>query len=287
MYNITTMSMLDNMVLDYRRGMTKHAVAVKYGYRSHVSVINKLREAGVESRTRSEIMTGKQNARKNNLDFSFFSVIDTEAKAYFLGLVTADGYVHKKCNFVCLSSIDEELILLFKKHLMATQKIYKIKIIGKRKQAYSLTVASKKLCEDLSVHGVVPKKSLISMFPNTIPDNFMHHFIRGFFDGDGYVGVDKKGNLRVNFSGTKHFLSGVLLNINNSIGKTKSEIKPHGIIFKIQFGGNRVCRKIFNFMYKDSTVFLKRKKDIFIKNKPRHWGWPKGKSRNKKEFTNA
>ncbi|SDL68990.1 hypothetical protein SAMN05216244_0412 [Sediminibacillus halophilus] len=38
----------------------------------------------------------------------------------------------------------------------------------------------------MELHEFQPNKSSILEFP-TVPEPFMHHFIRGYFDGDGYV----------------------------------------------------------------------------------------------------
>ena len=40
------------------------------------------------------------------------------------------------------------------------------------------------MAQSLIKLGCVPRKSLIITLPS-IPKNLMHHFIRGYFDGDG------------------------------------------------------------------------------------------------------
>ncbi len=78
--------------------------------------------------------------------------------------------------------------------------------------------------EDLCKHGCVPNKSLILEFPKTVPSDLIHHFIRGYFDGDGSVFITRKKWIRtpktlprieytdyigISFNGTKELLEGI------------------------------------------------------------------------------
>src|SRR5690606_6778822 len=48
------------------------------------------------------------------------------------------------------------------------------------------------LCNSLISLGCGPRKSQLGMqFPN-LPKHLIHHFIRGFFDGDGCITVNKR-----------------------------------------------------------------------------------------------
>lgn len=101
---------------------------------------------------------------------------------------------------------------------------------------YGVHLTSDKMFNDLCSHGCVPNKSLVLTFPKDIPENLIHHFIRGYFDGDGSVFIlnhkwikNPKTNpvvcyretLGVGFNGTKEFLSG--LNTNFNIGTIAKE----------------------------------------------------------------
>ena len=52
-------------------------------------------------------------SRKYSSNFSYFESIDTEHKAYWLGVLYADGCVSKKNNSLRFSSIDKEWIETF------------------------------------------------------------------------------------------------------------------------------------------------------------------------------
>lgn len=78
--------------------------------------------------------------------------------------------------------------------------------------------------QDLINLGCVPKKSLILTFPSEeqIPKKLIKHFIRGYFDGDGWFTNTEKC-FQVGIIGTENFISGFLkqvkdlINVNNTI----------------------------------------------------------------------
>lgn len=112
-------------------------------------------------------------------------------------------------------------------------------------------------------------------FPN-IPDGYLHHFVRGFFDGDGSIYLKKYKS--------RH--GGQIINLGSSFASSKEswttldELKQ--LLMKIILTGNKKValqtnklgsssRLIFNqydtmllceWMYKDATIFMNRKKKI-------------------------
>ena len=61
------------------------------------------------------------------------------------------------------------------------------KLNNNRQNQYKICVCGTKIHHDLEKHGCVENKSLILQFPTTVPEELMHHFIRGYFDGDGCI----------------------------------------------------------------------------------------------------
>ncbi len=95
-----------------------------------------------------------------------------------------------------------------------------------------------------------------------IPDTLLNHFVRGYFDGDGHVG--KYGtSYQVGMCGTPEFLACLRRRVECLLGmsiylnhrKNYSNFRVHGF--------DRVIR-FYDFMYKDASVFLERKHDIFV-----------------------
>lgn len=88
------------------------------------------------------------------------------------------------------SSIDKEWIECFKKSVSATYPIHIETQKNFNKQIYKIVINDDTLHNDLIKHGCIANKSLKLTFP-VLPEELIHHFIRGYFDGDGTVGACK------------------------------------------------------------------------------------------------
>lgn len=204
----------------------------------------------------------RRDATKRNKKYSvnenYFDVIDTEDKAYFLGLLITDGWVVGNNMGINLQEGDKEILETFKKCISYTGNLRKIpKKIGSNQ--YGLIIRSKALCEDLKKYGIVQNKTFKTYFPD-ISENLWHHFIRGCIDGDGWITIKKKCRTKtVGFCGNYDLVVSI-----QKILKEKcdlNEIKTHkmGNIYKFAYPGNHIAEKIINYLYQDATIYLKRK----------------------------
>ena len=75
---------------------------------SSTAINGLLRRHGYKAKSQSELK------RKYNIDETFFDVIDTEEKAYFLGFLYADGYNNTDRNSVALSLNEDDKEILEK-----------------------------------------------------------------------------------------------------------------------------------------------------------------------------
>jgi hypothetical protein len=119
------------------------------------------------------------------------------------------------------------------------------------------------MCQDLIRLGCKPRKSLELKFPE-INDVLLPHFVRGYFDGDGCASVHNKKQktpqLRLSFIGTEDFLS----KLQGVIG-TNCKLVPTGnnkIVKSLGISGNTQTKRITDWMYKDATIFLERKRKV-------------------------
>ena len=130
----------------------------------------------------------------------------------------------------------------------------------------SLTIKNKHLVDSLIDKGVVYNKSKVLRFPTNdiVPAKLIHHFIRGYFDGDGSVYFSPPhGYIGISIDGTEMFLSKVL-EIFSSVSGTHAKLyESKGTIKSLKVGGSKQVKAIYEYMYKDATVFLGRKKDRF------------------------
>lgn len=212
----------------------------------------------------------------NTIDDDFFEVINTEEKAYWLGFLYADGAVVRKGEYytvvIALSTIDKEHIYKFKKSLNTSYKVREY--VNKSGNSYcKIECCSKKLFNDLVKLGCFERKTLILNFPTQeqVPDNLIHHFMRGYFDGDGTINShrevgNKRDQVRFQILGTENFIKGFInkLPLDSNIKENITLQKTKNII-TIQIGGNIRSKKIFDFLYKDSHIYLDRKHDKYIK----------------------
>lgn len=249
------------VIKDYLAGYAITRLRKKY--KTSLPVINSiLKDSGIYIKNSSE------RCKKYSVNISYFGIINTEAKAYFLGLLYADGSVTKnnKTLEIGLSGEDElDLLKSFKKECDYTGEIKKKKKVNEsNKQHYRLTITDTIFVSNLIKQGVINNKSLVLKFPTEeqVPRNLIRHFIRGYWDGDGTINHRKNDTLNVgalcsNFF-FKEFNDVIFKNLGFKFGVysqgNNSDIKIGGIANPIKF-----CEWIYN----NSSIYLKRKRKKF------------------------
>ena len=212
---------------------------------------------------------------KYHYDHNYFSVIDTIEKAYWLGFISADGYVQYKHekesrNYelgIELQYSDRNHLKLFNKCLQGNIEVgerTRISYFDKNKlqQVSFIRIYSKKMVTDLMKLGVMPNKSCMIEFNNILNSDLMSHYIRGYFDGNGCISVDSKIKKRFSIdftSGSKDFLSGLREHLyQNNINSYLLQEKEN--TYRLFIKGISNCDVFLNYIYKDSdSVRLDRK----------------------------
>lgn len=129
----------------------------------------------------------KAKLNNPNANERFFKKIDSEEKAYFLGLLISDGNVFKDNTgrqasiSITLDLKDEYILQKFKEVLNVNTSISK-----DGRGCGQIAIRSNLMADDLKQYGVVPRKSYITYLPK-INDIYMSHLIRGILDGDGSI----------------------------------------------------------------------------------------------------
>lgn len=135
-------------------------------------------------------------ARKLTKNENYFNEIDTELKAYLLGFFLADGCVIQpssgnKCISMCLQEQDKYVLEWFLKEIVPDGKISSHKKKSTGNVQYNIKFTAKTMAEKLEeLYNIKPRKTqdINFIFPfDKIPNELLHHFIRGFFDGDGWI----------------------------------------------------------------------------------------------------
>lgn len=244
-------------------------------YKNGISLTQIGKELGVNRKRLSKDfkklgITITQNGQKYSYNYNIFEQIDTEHKAYWLGFLYADGYnsTDHNCVELALAEYDYEHLVKFRRFIGDES----IKIQYKSStNAYKIAINSKKISHDLYNLGCVQAKSLILQFPTEeqVPNHLIHHFMRGYFDGDGsIIAYNSKMYPRFSVLGTPEFLSiyedYILKKLNrNNRNKRGRSHNWSDRTEEIHYSGIEQVQKIYNFLYKDATIYLDRKFDKF------------------------
>jgi len=245
---------LSELISLYKNGNSIRVISKELNH-SRKTLSRILVENGVPIRNTSE------TSRMYSHDFDYFKNIDSEKKAYWLGFFYADGFVESKRPHgaqkfgITLSSKDSDHLAKFKSDIKSTNPILEYKGSGYNKDGYfsRILMTSQTTVNDLKRHGVVEQKTFKLDFP-VIEKSLVRHFIRGYFDGDGYISVSKKSFV-FGFSGREEFL----LKIKEFFETSKANVLSDKSIYSFKIGGTLAAANQLDKIYKDATVFLDRK----------------------------
>lgn len=228
------------------------------------------------NRTRNSVQLkinrlGLKREEKYFYDENFFETINTEEKAYWLGFIYADGYVQRNKE-KRVTELGIELQIGDIEHLKKFNKSIQGNLEVKIKERYDdrychsnthcfIRLYKSKIVDDLIKLGVVPNKSHIIQFPNLREDMILP-FIRGFFDGDGCLMLNKQRNChRFDFACASivfiESLRKILYekyNINSYITK-----EPKGNVYRLNIRGLTNAYLFGNLLYENANIYLDRK----------------------------
>lgn len=251
----------DKIVELYLNKVSIRKIGEMFGGLHYNTVKKILQEYNIQLRTKSQ--SHFQDDRNEN----YFSIIDSEDKAYWLGFLAADGCVHDNYCRLTLQKRDREHIEKFRDALGITTiqiRDYSQKTCtGKICNYSTISIGCKNLIEDLKKQGIVERKSLI-LQPPKISDDFVYDWIRGYFDGDGSLSYSQKNNRwQCNCISTKEVLEWIRDKLN--IQNTKPfQVKRKDYIEKcwtLHWNGRLNCLRTMNLIYKNNTakIYLTRK----------------------------
>ena len=195
----------------------------------------------------------------------YFEIIDTETKAYLLGFITADGSINDtrktKTLQVHLSNRDEYLIKLLESEIGNTVKTY----YSDNYKSIAFRATSNKLCDDLSVYGVVARKTGNEVLAfNLIQPSLRNHYLRGLIDGDGWISNTKyQYGIRraIGFCGSKESCEQMSEFLNSTLGTYP--VKASKVLgknnYKINYLGKKDIKEIVKYLYTGANVYLERK----------------------------
>lgn len=257
---------LDNIIDLYKNNTSLREIQRITGYnRQKVSKI--LSNLGIKTSVGNHY-------RKYFFDFDFFEKIDNQIKAYWLGFMYSDGCVLPlpKDNYgeqvfkLAIGEKDIDSIKQFKADMKSSYPIRRDYSRHLKNPNHQIQVLleqrSQKTVDDLKKLGCIENKSLILTFPteDQVPNNFIYHFIRGYFDGDGCIcksyGYKNKVYYGINITGTESFIKKLASYFQyGRVNKDKRKVNSWYYVVNKQKEVLDFC----NIIYKDAERYLKRK----------------------------
>lgn len=208
------------------------------------------------------------------LNDDFFRCIDTEAKAYFLGLMISDGNVFKANDnrasiSITLDQGDAYILDFWKECLNSSTELG-----HDGRGCVQYAVRSLDMANDLAKYGVIPRKTLYSYLPTIEDKAQMRHLIRGLVDGDGgiYAYLDKNDPRHrykhsITLCGTQRLMEEVVDFLDSEL-HLKTRVKVYTCkdrpLSMMRISNVRDMNAWGDWMYSGATLYLKRKYNSFL-----------------------
>ena len=205
--------------------------------------------------------------RKYNVDFDYFKNWSVEM-AYLLGFICADGHIASSRNslLIQLHKKDKYILENFMKFMKFEGKLYDYS----SKTTCTLHISSKEITQDLMNFGLTRHKSQELKWIEQTPDQYVSHFVRGYFDGDGHVGLAQAHNpnnkkLIIKLVSTLPFIERLKKEFQKHYGSECGSIVDNNTYYELVYTGSNHTKSFLDWIYKDSTeeTRLKRKYDIY------------------------
>lgn len=198
--------------------------------------------------------------RKYTLQADYFKNIDSENKAYWLGFIQADGAIdgpRENQLRIKIQKSDRNLLEEFIIHIGYNGPI-------KEKENYcAINITSKELTDDLKKLGIVRNKTFKTEYLDL--KDYQRHYLRGIFDGDGCACyyIDNKKRHVLCFSIIVNFKTGEQIKSFFEKENVNLRVVDKKNVCELQTTKISNLLYIYNYLYLNSGIHLKRKKDKF------------------------
>lgn len=230
-------------------GLTQKEIAKKFNV-SRTTIVRRMKEYGIET-----------DFKNRNVNENYFEEIENKSKAYWLGLITGDGGIHKGGVRIKLNKGDKHLLYDFKEDIESTHKITDLDTDNCKQ----VNITRKKIAEDLKELGLPENKTYKNISIPDVPKKYMSHYIRGLFDADGSVYKRKRyngGSFQI--TGTEKLINEVNDIISNLIGHSNKVVRD-GNSYELVYGAKDDLEKIYSYFYNNADRWMKRKRTKFEK----------------------
>lgn len=184
---------------------------------------------------------------------------DTPEKHYWLGYLAADGCVHKDLSRIELNVAEKDRNHLLKFAEFTGTSIKKYLNSRYNTYTYKVIFRNKYICAYLNSIGITPNKSKTIFYKNTL--NF--DFLRGVFDGDGYIRKDGR-EFQIASASEKFIIQ--LYNFLKQNNIKNPIIRKVKDLYLLGIYNTNDYNKLFKLLYYDTSVKLERKFEIYKQN---------------------
>jgi len=250
----------------YNNGISSIKIGEKYNVTYEI-ILRSLRKWNIE------IKTGTNDYKIYSCTEDIFENINSHEKAYWLGFIVGDGSVLDKRNLlkIDLAKVDEDHIIKFKKFMNATNPIYywtQTNKSGSITTHACISISSSKLKNDLINLKCGPRKSLKEELPPINPI-YYNSFILGLVDADGswFINkVNKKPMLSFFLGSSLSIIKDIKNIFDIEVGYCSNKIivveYGPGSMGRITHASKDYTLKLYEYLYRDSPVFLDRKRKL-------------------------
>lgn len=241
---------VERMFSMYERGKTQKAIAEAFETtQDRVSQLFK----------RFGFKCSSTNSRyyNNGLDKAYFDRIDSFDKAYFLGLIVSSGYVKGGDYGIVSLSLDshEQYVLeLLRTSIGSDNQI--VDRMTRNRSVSTFTVRSMELVKSLRRYGFDVDNGERDCFP-ILSNDMMPHFIRGIFDGSGWISTV---NHEIGFCGKRNVIDGLRQFLVEKLMVSQNSVSEDRGMFRVAWGKDDDFARICAYIYenKENCYFIQK-----------------------------
>lgn len=256
----------------YLSGKSAKSIMRAYGLKYHVSIINALRRQGIIQRSVED------RNRLYKCNPHIFDNLDNELSAYLHGFIYADGNVSQARTLtISIANTDKAHLEKIRMALQTEAPVKTLENKGYGTLRAVLSYTERHLAKELMDKGIIVNRPYPHLSFDAIPDDMFNHWLLGFFDGDGAA---YRKHPTISFCGNYEFIFILREKLvkfcgsNPDLAIRKHPTKP---TYYLKFDGRNVAFQVINFMYKDATIWLERKRNVIDS-----WPLPQIRYRNEK-----
>ena len=170
--------------------------------------------------------------------------------AYVLGFIYADGNISRDFKHLSITQKDPEILYKIRDLMEG-----KFRIIERKREriSYYIQLSNRRIIDSLVKLGVLPNKSNRVQLPS-IPDEYIRHFVRGLWDGDGSIRA--AGNMPYPYpvatltSGSRKFIESLQRLLHEKIDLPIHKISDikNANAHRLTYQGPD-CKKLYEYLY--------------------------------------